>query len=196
MKKIVDVAASLMPAISYADALGYSTLLTNVQIWLGILGTLGWFGGQWCAISTVFGMLALTSYEMNSKNIMKYVCVSILPLAICDIIWMSTYAKEAHSVRTKWTLACVIFLFFMRIPQFFVWSKMWSTDFGENDAFDGQQQQQQHGGQVGGTQTQQQQQQQFSSPGVGVRLDDVQTETPNQRDPNAPPPYQPPNEFA
>ena len=111
MKKIVDVAASLMPAISYADALGYSTLLTNVQIWLGILGALGWFGGQWCAISTVFGMLALTSYEMNSKNIMKYVCVSILPLAICDIIWMSTYAKEAHSVRTKWTLACVIFLF-------------------------------------------------------------------------------------
>ena len=73
---------------------------------------------------------------------------------------------------------------------------MWSTDFGENDAFDGQQQQQQHGGQVGGTQTQQQQQQQFSSPGVGVRLDDVQTETHNQRDPNAPPPYQPPNEFA
>ena len=70
---------------------------------------------------------------------------------------------------------------------------MWSTDFGENDAFDGQQQQQQ-GGQVGGTQTQQQLQ--ISSPGVGVRLDDVQTETPNQRDPNAPPPYQPPNEFA
>jgi len=80
-------------------------------------------------------------------------------------------------------VACVIFLFFMRVPQFFVWSKMWSTDFGESDnALEGQQQ---HVGT----------QQAYASPGVGVRLDDVQTtETP--RDPNVPPPYQPPNEFA
>ena len=78
--------------------------------------------------------------------------------------------EEASTVRTKWTLACVIFLFFMRVPQFFVWSKMWSTDFGEtnDDAFDGQQQQQHVGTQ-----------QAYASPGVGVRLDDVQTtETP------------------
>ena len=64
--------------------------------------------------------------------------------------------------------------------------EMWSTDFGEtnDDAFDGQQQQQHVGTQ-----------QAYASPGVGVRLDDVQTtETP--RDPNVPPPYQPPNEFA
>ena len=147
MKKIVDVAASLMPAISCRCARVLDAVDERANM-AGNSGRAGMVRGQWCAISTVFGMLALTSYEMNSKNIMKYVCVSILPLAICDIILMSTYAKEAHSVRTKWTLACVIFLFFMRIPQFFVWSKMWSTDFGENDAFDGQQQQQQHGGQV------------------------------------------------
>jgi len=190
VQKIIDTCASLVPQISYSDALGYSTLMTNVQIWLGILGALGWFGGQWCAISTMFGLLALVSYETKSANLMKYLTVSILPLTICDIVWMSTYAKEASTARTKWTLACVIFLFFMRVPQFFVWSKMWSTDWGANDAFDGQQQQQQ---QLGTQQQQQQQQQQYSSPGVGVRLDDVQ-ETP--RDPNSPPPYQPPNEFA
>ena len=186
VKKIVDICASLVPPISYADCVGYSTLMTNVQIWLGILGALGWFGGQCCAISTMFGLLALVSYEMKSANIMKYLTVSILPLTVCDVIWMSTYAKEASTVRTKWTLACVIFLFFMRVPQFFVWSKMWSTDFGEtnDDAFEGQQQQQHVGTQ-----------QAYASPGVGVRLDDVQTtETP--RDPNVPPPYQPPNEFA
>lgn len=181
--KIVEQCAQFVPAIAYDDLVGYSKLMSNAQVWIGVLGCLGWFGGQWALVSTVFGFVALISFDVKSVGLMKYCAMSILPLIVLDIVWMATYAKEADTVRTKWVLACVLFLFFMRVPQFFVYSKMWVTDFGENER--------EQQGNVGGTTTTLRDQ--YSSPGVGVRLDDVET-TPNGT--GSPPPYQPPSEFA
>ena len=201
MRRFVELFAICLPQISYDDCLGYATLLTNVQIWISAYGALGWYGGQWCVVSLCFGLTLLIALEMKSSRLMQYCCVSIFPLMIADIIWFAAYAKHANSTKTKWTLACVIFIFFMRIPLLSLLAKMWSLDWGGEAGNDYGNNTNANAGTIapGGN---------YSAPGVGTRLDDVEAMAPpptaiappaappTQSTSNQPQAYVPPNDFS